>query len=205
MLKRAAATIGFMPTKRIHRTSALTLAALILALASAPSQASSPGATTLGEAQGVFHAFFTGGSAIRAHNHAAGGVAGVPLDTTPDGARIYAGLDGLQYCQQGWHVALLGYFEDPALFGGNRELFDFLSAVDMRFVLDGVPLETERTAIGRFSTPPAELVEQAFAVGFGAFLPPGALSVGTHQLQTFVHDPLFGDFDFTIGFDVVTC
>lgn len=81
----------------------------------------------------------------------------------------------------------------------------FLSTVDMRFVLDGVPLETERTAIGRFSTPPAELVEQAFAVGFGAFLPPGVLSVGTHQLQTFVHDPLFGDFDFTIGFDVVTC
>jgi hypothetical protein len=100
--------------------------------------------------------------------------------------------------------ALLGYFDDPALFGGNRELFGYLSAVDIRFALDGVPLESERTAVRRFSTP-EPFSEQAFAVGFGAFLPPGALSAGTHELQTFIHDPLFGDFDFTVGLTVVAC
>ena len=97
------------------------------------------------------------------------------METTTDGARIYPGQDGLEYCEHGWHVVLLGIFDDPAFFGGNEELFDFLAAVDIRFVLDGVPLDAERTSIRRFSNPPAEFSEQAFAVGFGAFLPPGAL------------------------------
>jgi hypothetical protein len=181
------------------------LVSLVLALASAPSHAASPGAATRGEAQGVFQAFFTGGSAIRAHNPMAEGVPGVPVETTPDGARIYPGGDGFEYCGAGWHVVMLGYFEDPAFFGGNKELFEFLAAVDFRFVLDGGALEVERTAIKRFSHPPAGFGEEAFAVGFGAFLPPGALSLGTHQLRTFIHDPLFGDFDFTVGFTVVSC
>jgi hypothetical protein len=132
------------------------------------------------------------------------GVPGVPVETTPDGARIYPGLDGLEYCGEGWHVIVLGVFDDPALFGGNKELFDVLAAVDVRYVLDGIPLEPERTAITRFSHPGA-FSRQAFAVGFGAFLPPGALSAGTHQLRTFIHDPVFGDFDFTVGFTVVSC
>jgi hypothetical protein len=175
------------------------------ALGSTPSQAAAPGAATRGEAQGVFQAFFTGGSAIRAHNHLAEGIPGVPIETTPDGARIYPGLDGLEYCEQGWHVVLLGLFDDPAFFGGNKELLDHLAAADIRFVLDGVPLEVERTATKRFSHPLPPFGEQAFAVGFGAFLPPGALSVGTHQLQTFIHDPVFGDFDFAVGFTVISC
>jgi hypothetical protein len=176
-----------------------------VALGSTISYAAPPGAPTRGAAQGVFEAFFTGGSAIRAHNHLAEGVPGVPGDPTPGGARIYPGADGFEYCQQGWHVILLGYFDDPAFFGGNKELFDFLSAVDIRFVLDGVPLETERTAIKRFSHPDPTFSEQAFAVGFAAFLPPGALSLGTHQVQTIIHDPVFGDFDFTVGFTVIPC
>jgi hypothetical protein len=193
-----------MSTRRIQHIIVVALAAVLVALAATPSHATPPGAATLGESQGVFQAFFTGGSAIRAHNHLAEGVPGVPVDTTPDGARIYPGGDGLEYCEQGWHVVQLGYFDDPALFGGNQALFDFLSAVDIRFVLDGDPLATERTAIKRFSDPGA-FSEEAFAVGFGAFLPPGALSVGTHELRTFIHDPLFGDFDFTVAFTVVSC
>ena len=176
------------------------LVGVLVALGSTPS-----GAATRGEARGVFQAFFTGGSAIRAHNHLAGGAPGVPLETTRDGARIYPGQDGLEYCGQGWHVVLLGFFDDPSFFGGNKELFDLLAAVDIRFVLDGVPLETESTAIKRFSHPPADFGEQAFAVNFGAFLPPGALSMGTHELRTFIHDPVFGDFDFTVGFTVASC
>lgn len=189
----------------IRHIIAVALAAVLTALAHTPSYAASPGAATRGDARGVFEAFFTGGSAIRTHNHLAAGVPGVPVETTTDGARIYPGQDGLEYCEHGWHVVLLGIFDDPAFFGGNKELFDFLAAVDIRFVLDGVPLDAERTSIRRFSNPPAEFSRQAFAVGFGAFLPPGALSAGSHQLQTFIHDPVFGDFDFTVGFSVVSC
>lgn len=149
----------------------------------------------------MFQAFDTGGSAIRAHNHLAEGVPAV-LDV----ARIYPGVDGAEYCAQGWHVILLGIFDDPALFpDGNKGLFDYLNTVDIRYVLDGVPLETERTAIKRLTHPDPAFIADGFAVGFGAFLPPGALSVGSHELLTFISDPVFGDFDFPVGFTVVSC
>jgi hypothetical protein len=203
---------GEMPTKRIQHDRvrrvlvAVAMGAVaVVGFGSTISYAASPGAATRGDARGVFQAFFTGGFAIRAHNHLAEGVPGVPVETTPDGARIYPGGDGFEYCEQGWHVVMLGYFEDPAFFGGNRELFEFLATVDFQFVLDGVPLEVERTAIKRFSHPLEGLSEEAFAVGFGAFLPPGALSAGTHRLRTFIHDPVFGDLDFTVGITVVSC
>jgi len=79
------------------------------------SYAPSPGAPTLGDAQGIFQASFTGGSAIRAHNHLAAGVTGVPVNT--NGARIYPLLDNLEYCQQGWHVVDLLIFDDRGFFG----------------------------------------------------------------------------------------
>ena len=181
-------------------------AVVLLASGSTISYAASAGGPTRGDAQGIFQAFFTGGSAIRAHNHLAEGVPGVPGETTPDGARIYPGLDDLEYCEQGWHVVLLGYFDDPAFFvGGNKKLFAFLSAVDIRFSLDGVPLDTERTAIKRLAHTDPAFIEEAFAVAFGALLAPGALSVGTHELRTFIHDPLFGDGDFVTPFTVVSC
>jgi hypothetical protein len=186
--------------------AAVTGAVVMGACGTGLSYAASPAGPTRGDAQGVFQAFFSGGSAIRAHNHLAEGVPGVPVDTTPDGPRIYAGLDDLEYCADGWHVVLLGFFDDPALYaGGNKELFDVLSAVGLGFALDGVPLETQRTAVKRLAHPDPEFSEEAFVVGFGAFLPPGALSVGDHELTTFVQDPVFGDFEFTVGFTVVSC
>jgi hypothetical protein len=168
--------------------------------------AATPGAPTRGDAQGIFQAFFTGGSAIRAHNHDASGVPGVPAETTPNGARIYPLLDDLQYCDQGWHVVLLGFFDDPAFYaGGNKELFAFLSGVDVRFTLDGVPLPTERTAIKRVAHTDPAFIEEAFVVGFGAFLPPGSLSLGTHELSTFSHVPTFPDEELVTPFTVVAC
>jgi hypothetical protein len=163
-------------------------AAVLVGFGSPGSYAASPGGPTRGDAQGIFQAFFTGGSAIRAHNHLAEGVPGVPGETTPDGARIYPLLDDLVYCEAGWHVVLLGIFDDPAFYpGGNKELFDYLSTVDVQFALDGVPLSTERTAIKRIAHTDPAFIEEAFVVGFGAFgafLPPGTLSVGTHELHT---------------------
>jgi hypothetical protein len=189
---------------------AVAAGVVLVAFGSTGSFAASPGAPTRGDAQGIFQAFLTGGFAIRAHDHLAEGVPAVPVDTTPDGARIYPLLDDLEYCEAGWHVVLLSFYDDPAIYpGGKKELFDLLSAVDIRFALDGVPLPTERTAIKRVAQVPAfeehAFLEEAFAVNFGAFLPPGALSVGMHELRTFVHDPVFGDMDFVTPFTVVSC
>ena len=198
--------------KRAHgRSRRLLVAAVagavaVAALGSTIAYAASPGAPTRGDAEGIFQAFFTGGSAIRTYNHLAGGVPGVPGETTPDGARIYPLLDDLVYCDQGWHVVLLGVFDDPAFYlSGNKELFDYLSAGDIRFVLDGVPLETERTAIKRLAHTDPAFIEEGFALAFGAFLPPGALSVGDHELRTIIITPEGFVEEFATPFTVVSC
>jgi hypothetical protein len=117
---------------RIRRLLIVALAAVVavVALGNTMSQAASPGGPTRGDAEGIFQAFFSGGTAIRAHTHLAEGVPGVPAETTPDGARIHPLLDDLGYCDESWHVVLLGAFDDPAFYvGGNRELFDYLAAI----------------------------------------------------------------------------
>jgi hypothetical protein len=102
---------------------------------------------------------------------------------------------------------MLGIFDDPTLYeGGQNELRDSLSAITMQFFLDGVPLEMEQAAIKRFQHPLPEFSEVPFLViNFGAFLPPGSLTLGTHELRTLIHDPAFGDFDFAVSFTVVSC
>jgi hypothetical protein len=130
----------------------------------------------------------------------------VPVDPPPDSARIYPAADGAEYCQQGWHVVMLTGFVDPAGFpGGNKEAFDFLSEVTIQFVLDGIPLATERTAIKRSPHPDPEFSENPLmAVTVGAFMPPGTLSLGSHELRTIYHEPGF-DADFTVTFTVIPC
>jgi hypothetical protein len=189
-----------------RRFLALALSAAVVAtLVALASEASAAGPATRGEAQAAFQAFFTGGSAIRAHNPRAEGAPGVPIEPPPDGARIYPGVENAVYCQAGWHVVLLGAFDDPAAFGGNKALFDFLSAADIQFVLDAVPLQMKRTSIKRFPHPDPTFSENPLmAVNFGAFLPPGSLSLGTHELKTIYHDPNL-DFEFTVAFTVVAC
>ena len=184
---------------------ALVATGVAMAVGSTPAFAASPGPPTRGDAQAAFQAFVAGGSAIRVHNPAAEGAPGVPIDPPPDSARIPPFVDGAEYCD-GWHVVMLVGFGDPAAFpGGNTELFEFLSDVAIEFVLDGVPLETERTSIKRLPHPDPELSENPLmAITFGAFLAPGELSVGTHELRTTYHEPGF-DVEFTISFTVVPC
>jgi len=185
--------------------AALVGAALLAGAATAPASGATAGSATRGDAEAAFQAFIAGGSAIRAHNPLANGAPGVPADPPPDSARIYPAADGAVYCD-GWHVVMLVGFGDPTAFaGGNAELFDFLSEVDIRFVLDGVPLETERTSVRRFPHPEPEFFENPqMAVTVGAFMAPGELALGSHELRTSYHEPGF-DLEFTIGFRVVTC
>jgi hypothetical protein len=178
---------------------------LAVVAGSAPASGASPGSPTRGDAQAAFQAFFTGGSALRAHNPLADGAPGLPVDPPPDSARIYPFADGAKYCE-GWHVVMLAGFGDPAAFlGGNKELFEFLSAVSIQFVLDGVPLETHRTSIKRFAHPEPDFSQNPLmAITFGAFTAPGELCLGTHELRTTYHEPGF-EVEFTISFTVVSC
>jgi hypothetical protein len=193
-------------TIRRRLAAAVASLALVVVLGSTVAQAVSDSGPTRGDAEAVFQAFFTGGFAIRAHNPLANGAPGVPLDPPPDSVRIYPLADDIEYCQQGWHVVLLGVWDDPTLYpGGKKELIDYLSALDTQFVLDGVPLYTERTEIKRFTHPFPEFSENPLiGPNFGAFLPPGSLSLGTHELRTIQHAPDFDD-EFTISFTVVSC
>lgn len=183
----------------------MALTALMLTLVQGTASATSSG-PTYGDARGLFQAFGTGGSAILGHNHLAQGVPGA-ISATPDGPRIDPLGDGLVYCTQGWHVVSVGLFDVPSVYGGNNQLFAFLSSLDMQFALDGGPLAVQRTAIKRVADEPPDLGlgNVAFGVNFGAFLPPGALSPGTHQLQTLIHDPVNGDVNFQIAFTGVSC
>jgi hypothetical protein len=186
---------------------AVVAAALVPALGGSVASGASPGAQTRGDAQAQFEAFYTGGASIRVYNPEAQGVPGVPIEPPLDSARIYPLLDGVEYCQDGWHVVMLGIFDDPTLYaGGQQELRDNLSQIEMQFFLDGVSLETQSTAIKRFQHPLPEFSEVPFiVVNFGAFLPPGSLTLGTHELRTLAHDPVFGDFEITVEFTVVAC
>jgi hypothetical protein len=181
-------------------------AVFVMALGTTVSAKTSSDGPTRGEAQAAFQAFFTGGSAIRAHNPMAEGGPGVPIDPPVDSARIYPGVEDAVYCAEGWHVVMLASFDDPTFYpGGHAELFEFLSAVSFQFFLDGSPMEMEHTSIRQFPHPLPEFSENPLmAVTFGSFLEPGSLSVGTHELRTLYHDPLF-DFEFTVSFTVVSC
>jgi hypothetical protein len=124
---------------------------LLVALGGTAAKAATDGGPTRGDAQAAFEAFFTGGFAIRAHNPLAHGAPGTPAVIPPNTARIYPLEDDLEYCADGWHVVVLGFFDDPAVYpGGRKEVVHYLSAVDVQFALDGIPVTTERTQIRRF-------------------------------------------------------
>jgi hypothetical protein len=192
--------------KRTLLAVAAAVAGLVL-LGGTLASAAPPTGPTRGEANAAFQSNFTGGFAIRTHNPEANGAPGGPAIPTPDSARIYPGESGLEYCQQGWHVITIGVFDDPTLSpGGNKEARQTLSAVDIQFALDNVPLQTERTAIKKLQHPFADFSENPlWAVTFGAFLAPGSLSLGDHEIETGIQNPVLGDEEFTTPFSVVKC
>jgi hypothetical protein len=176
---------------------AAAVAGLVL-LGGTLAYAAPPAGPTRGEANAAFQSNFTGGFAIRTHNFEAQGAPGGPAIPTPDSARIYPGEPDLEYCAQGWHVITLGVFND--------EVRQSLSTVDIQFALDGVSLQTERTAVKKLQHPFPDFSENPlWAVTFGAFLAPGSLSLGNHEIETSIHNPVFGDEEFTTPFSVIAC
>jgi hypothetical protein len=178
-------------------------AAVAMGVAGTVAQSASPGGPTRGDARAVFEASLNAGLAIRAHNPDAHGAPGQLL-ATEEGVRIDPLADsGRRYCSNGWHVISLALFEQTSSFaGGKKELADLLAASEIRFVLDGRALEVQRTALKPVGF---ASVEDAFGVNFGAFLPPGSVSLGTHDLQWTVSPPGFEDSTATLSFIVISC
>jgi len=191
----------------------VTVFSVAMLAASSVAVADAPTGPTQGDAQAAFQAFFTGGLTVFTSNPLANGApargAGAPFAPPPeDSARIYPLAEDASYCQGGWHVIMLGNFDDPSFYTSRSELLDYLMSVTMEFLLDGAPLTVETTSVREFSHPLPEVfpdVDTMMVRTYGAFLAPGALSLGTHELRTIVHDPLFGDADWTVSFTAVAC
>ncbi len=185
------------PRPRRLLLTAVMSAACALLLGSTPAYAAPLAGPTRGEANAAFQSNFTGGFAIRTHNLEANGAPGGPAIPTPDSARIYPGEPNLECCAQGWHVITLGVF---------NEVRQSLSTVDIQFALDGVSLQTERTAIKKLQHPFLDFSENPlWAVTFGAFLAPGSLSLCNPEIKTSIHNPVLGDEEFTTPFSVISC
>jgi hypothetical protein len=164
--------------------AALTLSvALLVGVASA--HANTP-RVTQGDAEALFQAWNNGGWAMLIN----GGTVeeGAPADFLPPDttARISpaAQWNGKHFCSLDWHVIAVAAIEgNPA--GGtrtNQELLERLSLVDVRFTLDGAPLDTTTNAVRRMTNPGLRGFVEAFSVITGRVMAPEDLSVGQHSL-----------------------
>jgi hypothetical protein len=139
---------------------------------------------TEGDAHAILNAFGNGGRVILLR----GGTAeGAPADFfgSHGSIRPFDGWDNRHFCGQDWHVILI------ALFGGgdrNYTMQQFREEADrivVRFVLDGQPLETVRTAYMHAlpNEGPTFGFDEAYYFQQGRIMAPGDLSVGPHQLE----------------------
>jgi hypothetical protein len=135
---------------------------------------------------------------------------GVPREILQSGGtedvRIYSLAPDDAYCASGWHVISLNYIDAVDFYPGKEAMFASFNAVDESFQLDGVPLASQRTAI---KASPANLgptgLHDVYWFGTGTLLPPGSLAVGTHQVQTTVIDPTYGNDIESAQFKVIAC
>jgi hypothetical protein len=177
-------------------------AAGVMALGAQTAMANSEGRTE-GDARAAFNAVAGAGFTIAENGgtHAGAPIGGAPTGS-PEDVRIYPNEKNGSYCASGWHVIFLAAWDSASFYDSQEALFASLSAIDMQFAWDGVPLVEERTAIKRFNiffqdpddpdTDPEVPTTDVFFVAHGTFMPPGTLSVGKHRLTTTVVDPDFG-------------
>ena len=178
--------------------------ALVVVFGTNVAQASAP-ARTRGDAQAVFEAGFTGGFNINIlHNSDANGAPKGILPTgDPQDVRVYPFSEDASYCASGWHVLNFNTGDNLAFYESRTVLNEYLATVDILYELDGTLVETQRTAVKYAVFGTEDPGWLWFSVG--ALLPPGTLTVGAHELTTTFIDPIFGDFTFTVDFDVLPC
>ena len=136
-----------------------------------------------GQAEAVLNAGPSGGSAIR--NRSGGVLRGAPADNEVRAAiRPYADSkwDGRHFCAEDWHLLVAGWFVGGDRSFTHQQARAELDATMIQLVLDGVELNTQRTAIKRFVEVPEDLggAEEAYYFQQGVIMAPADLSVGSH-------------------------
>jgi len=167
-----------VPAIRRRLLLALAPALLVVTAGRTSAYADAPAGPSEGDARAVLQAGLTSGIVILDHSgNAQASPAGIAVSTT--GARITP-LRSAEYCVEGWHVISVGAI-GPAD-APRRQLYQQLSSLTIRYLLDGVELKTVRTPIKEFAAGLDGL--PAIQLTVGALLPPGSLTVGTHTLLT---------------------
>jgi hypothetical protein len=181
---------------------------------------------TQGDAEAVLRAYPPAGGAISLH--APHVDAGPTLAYPSDGLSIRPinpFFSEARYCVEDWHAIawaqidfeFVAHFEEPLVYTKDDALH-FLGGVEMRFLLDGLPLDgTTQGPIkpysdrGFLAVIEAAMesdfgvdvtIGRAWAVQAGRAVAPDALSLGQHTLTGIVTDPVFGSFEDTITFYV---
>jgi hypothetical protein len=171
--------------------TAVVLLAALAAVAGSPASADTE-VRTEGDARTAFEALAGAGFTIsemeNPHDTPNGGPIGGRVSEDPEAVRVYPNAPS-SYCASGWHVIALNWWEPNQ--GDLNALFAYLSAVEVQYKWDGIPLVEERTAIKRMNNFPDPEFADAFTFVTGAFMPPGSLTVGRHTLTTTSIDPLY--------------
>jgi hypothetical protein len=145
---------------------------------------------TRGDAQAVFQAANTGGAVIRLHS---GQVVGPAQGAAADGVRINAfpPWDGRHYCSLDWHVISINLNDGnfPGESRSRQEIAEALSLVEVAYILDGVALELDRTAVKPNVDAAALGLVEGFYFTSGRVMAPEELTVVQHTLRIVVTDP----------------
>jgi hypothetical protein len=138
-----------------------------------------------GDVQAVFEAFGGGGGAILRHRDES---PGAPADFlgSHGAIRPFADWDGRQFEAADWHVILIADIEGGDSTFTKRDAEKIMDTLEVRFDLDGVQLETSRTAVKRFLRPEIFDLEEAYYFQEGRLIPPFELAPGEHELHCVV-------------------
>lgn len=169
---------GTLTGRRFGAIAAGALALVVAAAFAAQAEAANRGA-----ANAVFRASLTGGL----HNPGPGHGPGA-WGYAVDGVRVDPFLDGVEYCVSGWHLVSIGVGDSLSAYPDRTALRDALAESRVEFTLDGVSLPVERTSVHPYPSTLA-LAGDLLALNAGAFLPPGSLAVGAHDLFTVIERP----------------
>ena len=156
---------------------------------------------TRGDVQAVLEASGSGGWAVRSHNAVA---QGAPADQlgSHGAIRPFAPWNGRHFCAEDWHVILVADIEGGDASFTRNDAEEIMSKIDVRFELDGVALDTTRTAIKRFLNPNQFGMAEAYFFQEGRVRSPDELTIGSHVLRLAMSDASGDTFVDTITFVV---
>lgn len=161
----------------------------LLAGLAVPAAGKARDAVTYGDVVAHFQAAETAGPVIFFRTPA--GFTAAAANPFENGIRPLPWWDGLHYCEDDWHLLVLGlFFAVPDDVASYKEANALLNVISVDFVLDGESRQaTHRTVTKNF---PGGLgfdedgnvieVNRGFTQQHGEFYPPGTLSVGAHTL-----------------------